>query len=143
MVQMDVQFLAGVAVTVFLALLFFAVVVLWDVALALRSVGDKIDKLEDNLDDDLTEIGHSLDSMSNLSGGGGTQLHLSGGTISGGGPPIAEAPPSGARADRRRPGDEGYRHPQRPPGGNAAGDDPYADRQPDRPGDERVDEAAS
>lgn len=83
MVEVNIQFLAGVAVTVFLALMFFGVVVLWDVALAIRSIGDKIDKLEDNVDDDLTEIGHSLDGMSN-GGGGGTQLHLSGGTISSG-----------------------------------------------------------
>ncbi|MFC6765545.1 AAA family ATPase, partial [Natrinema soli] len=85
MVEANTQLLGGAAVTVFLALLFFGVVVLWDVALALRSVGDKIDKLEDNIDDDLTDIAHHLDGMSNArGGGGGTQLHLSGGTISSG-----------------------------------------------------------
>lgn len=88
MVDASTELLGGAAVTVFLALLFFGVVVLWDVALALRSVGDKIDKLEDNIDDDLTDIAHSLDNMSNAPrGGGGTQLHLSGGTISSGGDP--------------------------------------------------------
>lgn len=85
MVEASTELLGGAAVTVFLALLFFGVVVLWDVALALRSVGDKIDKLEDNIDDDLTDIAHSLDGISNApGGGGGTQLHLSGGTISSG-----------------------------------------------------------
>ncbi|WP_226041373.1 AAA family ATPase [Natrinema sp. DC36] len=85
MVEANTELLGGAAVTVFLALLFFGVVVLWDVALALRSVGDKIDKLEDNIDDDLTDIAHHLDGMSNArGGGGGTQLHLSGGTISSG-----------------------------------------------------------
>ncbi|MFC7231313.1 hypothetical protein ACFQMM_07660 [Saliphagus sp. GCM10025308] len=83
MVEMDVQFLGGVAVTVFLALLFFAVVVLWDLSLALRSVGDKVDKLEDTLDDGLTDVGHNLEGFSHGSGGG-TQLHLSSGTISSG-----------------------------------------------------------
>ncbi len=84
MVEATTELLGGAAVTVFLALLFFGVVVLWDVALALRSVGDKIDKLEDNIDDDLTDTAHSLDGMSNA-GGGGTQLHLNGGgTISSG-----------------------------------------------------------
>ncbi|MFC7213189.1 hypothetical protein ACFQO4_03730 [Saliphagus sp. GCM10025334] len=80
---MDVQFLGGVAVTVFLALLFFAVVVLWDLSLALRSVGDKVDKLEDTLDDGLTDVGHNLEGFSHGSSGG-TQLHLSSGTISSG-----------------------------------------------------------
>ncbi|WP_408958741.1 AAA family ATPase [Natrinema sp. 74] len=90
MVEATTELLGGAAVTVFLALLFFGVVVLWDVALALRSVGDKIDKLEDNIDDDLTDIAHSLDGMSNT-GGGGTQLHLNGGgTISSG--PNASGP---------------------------------------------------
>ena len=84
MVEVDVQFLVGVAVTVYLALLFFGVIVLWDISLALRGVGEKIDKLEDNIDDDLTDIGYALDGMSNGPGGGGTQLHLSGGTISSG-----------------------------------------------------------
>ncbi|WP_440765198.1 AAA family ATPase [Natronorubrum sp. DTA7] len=84
MVELDIQLLVGAAVTVFLALLFFGVVVLWDVALALRSVGDKIDKLEDNIDDDLMNIAHALDGISNGSNNGGTQLHLSGGTISSG-----------------------------------------------------------
>lgn len=84
MVEVDIQFLAGVAVTVFLALIFFAVVVLWDISLALRSVGDKIDKLEDNLDDDLKDIGYGINTLSNTPGGG-TQLHLnSGGSISSG-----------------------------------------------------------
>ncbi|MDF9746506.1 AAA family ATPase [Natrinema salsiterrestre] len=92
MVDASTELLGGAAVTVFLALLFFGVVVLWDVALALRSVGDKIDKLEDNIDDDLTDIAHSLDNMSNAPrGGGGTQLHLSGGTISSGGDPNHQA----------------------------------------------------
>lgn len=91
MVEVDVQLLIGAAVTVFLALMFFGVVVLWDVALALRSVGDKIDKLEDNIDDDLADIGHALDGMSG-GGGGGTQLHLSGGgTISSGPAPGQQA----------------------------------------------------
>ena len=86
MVEVDVQILGGVAVTVFLALLFFGVVVLWDVALALRSVGDKIDKLEDNIDDDLKDIGYALDGISGAHNGG-TQVHLSGGgTISPGSP---------------------------------------------------------
>ncbi|ELY62108.1 hypothetical protein [Natronolimnohabitans innermongolicus] len=86
MVEVDVQLLGGAAVTVFLALLFFGVVVMWDVALALRSVGDKIDKLEDSVDGDLTDINHTLDGISNApgGGGGGTQLHLSSGTISSG-----------------------------------------------------------
>ncbi|MCU4753844.1 hypothetical protein OB919_17965 [Halobacteria archaeon AArc-curdl1] len=92
MVEVDIQFLAGVAVTVFLALIFFAVVVLWDISLALRSVGDKIDKLEDNLDDDLKDIGYGINTLSNAPGGG-TQLHLnSGGTISSGPQPSAEEP---------------------------------------------------
>ena len=84
MVEVDVQFLVGVAVTVYLALLFFGVIVLWDISLALRGVGEKIDKLEDNIDDDLADIGYALDGMSDGPGGGGTQLHLSGGTISSG-----------------------------------------------------------
>ena len=91
MVEVDVQILGGVAVTVFLALIFFGVVVLWDVALALRSVGDKIDKLEDNLDDDLKDIGYALDGMSGAQNGG-TQVHLSGGGTISPGSPHQESP---------------------------------------------------
>ncbi|MCU4971546.1 AAA family ATPase [Halobacteria archaeon AArc-m2/3/4] len=105
MVEVDIQFLAGVAVTVFLALMFFGVVVLWDVALALRSVGDKIDKLEDNVDDDLKDIGYSLDNISNAPGGGGAQFHLSGGTISSeptpNQRPEAETQPRGQRPSQK------------------------------------------
>ncbi|WP_254862865.1 AAA family ATPase [Halovivax gelatinilyticus] len=92
MVEVDVQILAGVAVTIFLALLFFATIVLWDVALALRGVADKVDKLEDTLDDNLTEIHHAIDGTGGP--GGGTQLHLSGGgtTISSGPTPAQTAP---------------------------------------------------
>lgn len=104
MVEVDIQFLAGVAVTVFLALMFFGVVVLWDVALALRSVGDKIDKLEDNVDDDLKDIGYSLDSISNAPGAGGAQFHLSGGTIS------SEPTPNQRPTAETQPEDE---HPSR------------------------------
>ncbi len=139
MVELDIQLLVGAAVTVFLALIFFGVVVLWDVALALRSVGDKIDKLEDNVDDDLMDIAHALDGISNAPGNGGTQLHLSGGTISSGptngqeqGQPTQgqqvqgpqQAPQQAAGETAR----QGYQHPQagqQPPqaGGPAAGDD--------------------
>ena len=70
MVEVDVQILGGLAVTVFLALIFFGVVVLWDVALALGSVGDKIDKLELNIDDDLKDIGYALDGISGAHNGG-------------------------------------------------------------------------
>ncbi|WP_247728672.1 AAA family ATPase [Halovivax limisalsi] len=81
--EVDVQILGGVAVTVLLALLFFATVVLWDISLALRGVGDKIDKLEDTLDDDITDLTHTVDGTA----GGGTQLHLNGGgTTIGSGP---------------------------------------------------------
>ncbi len=83
----SIEFLAGVAITVFLALVFFAVVVLWDIALAIRSVGDKLDRLEDSVDDDLREIGYSLETVSSAQSGG-TQLHLSGGSVSAG----ADAP---------------------------------------------------
>ncbi|MFP9191079.1 hypothetical protein ACLI4Q_05365 [Natrialbaceae archaeon A-CW1-1] len=41
MVEVDIHFLAGVAVTVFLALLFFAVIVLWDISLAPGASGTK------------------------------------------------------------------------------------------------------
>ncbi|MFP9060482.1 hypothetical protein ACLI4R_08105 [Natrialbaceae archaeon A-chndr2] len=100
MVEVDIQFLAGVAVTVFLALLFFAVVVLWDISLALRSVGDKIDKLEDNIDDDLKDIGYGINTLSNAPGGG-TQLHLnSNGTISSGPQPSAEEPRPDTRPEQ-------------------------------------------
>ncbi|WP_137290128.1 AAA family ATPase [Natronorubrum halophilum] len=91
MVEVDAQVLVGAAITVFLALMFFGVVVLWDVALALRSVGDKIDKLEDNVDDDLMDIAYSLDNISNAPGGNGTQLHLNSGSISSG-PATGQAP---------------------------------------------------
>lgn len=83
LMEVDVQILGGVAVTVLLALLFFATVVLWDISLALRGVGDKIDKLEDTLDDDITDLTHTVDGTA----GGGTQLHLNGGgTTIGSGP---------------------------------------------------------
>ncbi|WP_152415771.1 AAA family ATPase [Halovivax asiaticus] len=91
MVAVDAQILGGVAVTVLLALLFFGVVVLWDVALAIRGVADKIDKLEDTVDDDLTEMERAV---SGASGGGGPQVHLSGGgTITSGGSSGAQAGP--------------------------------------------------
>lgn len=137
MVELDVQFLVGVAVTVYLALLFFGVVVLWDVALALRSVGDKIDKLEDNLDDDLTEIGHALDGMS-YGSGGGTQLHLSGGTISSG-------PAQSQAATQQTRGDVTPQAEPQPTGGAQAGHQSPAGESPNRPGagDHRATEAAA
>ncbi|QLK25267.1 AAA family ATPase [Natrinema zhouii] len=117
MVEANTELLGGAAVTVFLALLFFGVVVLWDVALALRSVGDKIDKLEDNIDDDLTDIAHHLDGMSNArGGGGGTQLHLSGGTISSG--PGANQPQQAPQAGPQQGGTQQPTADQAtPPGG--------------------------
>ncbi|WP_121742870.1 AAA family ATPase [Natronorubrum halophilum] len=99
MVEVDAQVLVGAAITVFLALMFFGVVVLWDVALALRSVGDKIDKLEDNVDDDLMDIAYSLDNISNAPGGNGTQLHLNSGSISSG--PATEQAPGEPTQQRR------------------------------------------
>lgn len=42
-----------------------------------------LDRLEDSIDDDLTDIVHSLDGMTNGLGGR-TQLHQSGGTMSSG-----------------------------------------------------------
>ncbi|WP_339103762.1 AAA family ATPase [Haloterrigena salinisoli] len=129
--EVNAELLGGAAVTVFLALLFFGVVVLWDVALALRSVGDKIDKLEDNIDDDLTDIGHSLDNISNgRGGGGGTQLHLSGGTISSGpnpgqgqaqGQPAQSAQRPGTRAAGGGPQPSEPRQTARRPRGGSAG----------------------
>ncbi|WP_440769062.1 AAA family ATPase [Natronorubrum sp. DTA28] len=118
MVELDIQLLVGAAVTVFLALIFFGVVVLWDVALALRSVGDKIDKLEDNIDDDLMNIAHALDGISNGSNNGGTQLHLSGGTISSGtqeqGQPT-QGQPQGPQQAPQQAANETVRQPSQQP----------------------------
>ncbi len=52
--------LAGVAVTILLMLVFLGVVVMWDVALALRDVAEKIDSLEDDVDSDLDTINGTL-----------------------------------------------------------------------------------
>ena len=65
--------------------------------IALRSVGDKIDKLEDNVDDGLSDIVHSLDKVSGAPGGSATQLHLSGGTISSG--PTSGQPQQNAQTE--------------------------------------------
>jgi hypothetical protein len=135
MVEANTELLGGAAVTVFLALLFFGVVVLWDVALALRSVGDKIDKLEDNIDDDLTDIAHHLDGMSNArGGGGGTQLHLSGGTISSGPGPNQpqQAPQAGPQqSPQAGPQQSPQAGPQQAPQAGPQQEQPTADP-PDR-----------
>ncbi|AGB16168.1 hypothetical protein Halru_1561 [Halovivax ruber XH-70] len=130
MVAVDAQILGGVAVTVLLALLFFGVVVLWDVALAIRGVADKLDKLEDTVDDDLTDMERAV---SGAPGGGGPQVHLSGGgTITSGGSPRTQAgphpsprsdsPTGDPATDRRSPHAEGAR--TEPP--DAARTDPSA-----------------
>ncbi len=142
MVQASTELLGGAAVTVFLALLFFGVVVLWDVALALRSVGDKIDKLEDNIDDDLTDIAHSLDGMSNAPGGsGGTQLHLSGGTISSG--PGAAGPQGSQQAQQTPTGQQAAAGAQGATAGepNAAGEADPQPRQGPRQPEQRTEAA--
>jgi hypothetical protein len=72
-VEISAQFLAGVAGTILLMLLFLMVVVLWDIALALRDVAEKIDYLEDDVDSDLATINGTLtriyDRMGTGSGG--------------------------------------------------------------------------
>ncbi|MFC3958263.1 AAA family ATPase [Halovivax cerinus] len=99
MVAVDAQILGGVAVTVLLALLFFGVVVLWDVALALRGVADKVDKLEDTVDDDLTDLERAV---AGSSGAGGPQVHLrGGGTITPGGTHTAPQADSRAQTTER------------------------------------------
>jgi hypothetical protein len=60
MVEVGIQMLAGVAVTILLMLVFLGVVVMWDVALALRDVAEKIDSLEDDVDSDLDTINGTL-----------------------------------------------------------------------------------
>ncbi|MFC4543569.1 hypothetical protein ACFO5R_16705 [Halosolutus amylolyticus] len=119
MVEVDVQLLVGTAVTVFLALMFFGVVVLWDVALALRSVGDKVDKLEDSIDDNLTDIGHSLDGVS--TGGGGTQLHLSGGGTISSAPGATQAQAPQQSQGQAQPQSGPARGQAQPQGSRAAG----------------------
>ena len=61
MIEVDVQALVGIAVIVLLALIFYAVVVLRDVAHEVRDVTNRVAKLENVLDDDLTEIHHTLE----------------------------------------------------------------------------------
>ena len=61
MIEVDVQALVGIAVIILLALIFYAVVVLRDVAHEIRDVTDRVAKLEDALDDDLTEAHHTLE----------------------------------------------------------------------------------
>lgn len=60
MVQVGIEILAGVAVTILLMLVFLGVVVMWDVALALRDVAEKVDSLEDDVDSDLETINGTL-----------------------------------------------------------------------------------
>ncbi|WP_439026301.1 hypothetical protein [Haloarchaeobius sp. DT45] len=70
MVEVTVELLASIAVTVLLMLVFLGVVVAWDIALALRDVAEKIDSLEDDVDEDLGEVDGTLtrihDRMSEL-----------------------------------------------------------------------------
>jgi hypothetical protein len=60
MVEVGIEMLAGVAVTILLMLVFLGVVVMWDVALALRDVAEKVDSLEDDVDSDLDTINGTL-----------------------------------------------------------------------------------
>lgn len=69
-VEISAQFLAGVAGTILLMLLFLMVVVLWDIALALRDVAEKIDYLEDDVDSDLASINGTLTRIYDRMGGG-------------------------------------------------------------------------
>ncbi|WP_267639435.1 hypothetical protein [Haloarchaeobius amylolyticus] len=60
MVEVTVELLASIAVTVLLMLVFLGVVVAWDIALALRDVAEKIDSLEDDVDEDLGKVDGTL-----------------------------------------------------------------------------------
>ncbi|MFC4405774.1 hypothetical protein [Haloarchaeobius iranensis] len=60
MVEVGIEILAGVAVTILLMLVFLGVVVMWDVALALRDVAERVDSLEDDVDSDLETINGTL-----------------------------------------------------------------------------------
>ncbi|WP_435318262.1 hypothetical protein [Haloarchaeobius sp. TZWSO28] len=60
MVEASVELLASIAVTVLLMLVFLGVVVAWDIALALRDVAEKIDSLEDDVDEDLGKVDGTL-----------------------------------------------------------------------------------
>ncbi|WP_435363811.1 hypothetical protein [Haloarchaeobius sp. DYHT-AS-18] len=60
MVEASVELLASIAVTVLLMLIFLGVVVAWDIALALRDVAEKIDSLEDDVDEDLGKVDGTL-----------------------------------------------------------------------------------
>jgi len=128
MVEANTELLGGAAVTVFLAPCFRRRRPLGR-SPALRSVGDKIDKLEDNIDDDLTDIAHHLDGMSNArGGGGGTQLHLSGGTISSG-----PGPNQPQQAPQAGPQQSPQAGPQQAPQAGPQQEQPTADP-PDRAG---------
>ena len=69
-VELSAQFLVGIAGTIFLMLLFLMVVVLWDIALALRDVAEKIDYLEDDVDSDLATINGTLTRIYDRMGSG-------------------------------------------------------------------------
>ncbi|WP_227130710.1 MSCRAMM family adhesin SdrC [Halorubellus salinus] len=95
-VEISVQFLAGVAGTILLMLLFLMVVVLWDIALALRDVAEKIDYLEDDVDSDLASINGTLTRIYDRMGGG-TPTGREG--VSGAGPSAGRESVSGATAN--------------------------------------------
>ncbi|WP_435332631.1 hypothetical protein [Haloarchaeobius sp. TZWWS8] len=69
MVEVSIEVLAGIAVTIFLMLLFLGVVVAWDIALALRDVAERIDSLEDDVDEDLGTIDMTLTRIHDRLGG--------------------------------------------------------------------------
>jgi hypothetical protein len=69
--EVSPEFLVGIAGTILLMLLFLMVVVLWDIALALRDVAEKIDYLEDDVDSDLATINGTLTRIYDRMGGGG------------------------------------------------------------------------
>ena len=101
-VEISVQFLAGVAGTILLVLLFLMVVVLWDIALALRDVAEKIDYLEDDVDSDLASINGTLTRIYDRMGGGTVTGNVQGTDVVGG---SASAAPGNGEPDGVRRGD--------------------------------------
>ncbi|WP_435358230.1 hypothetical protein [Haloarchaeobius sp. DFWS5] len=69
MVEVGIEMLAGIAVTILLMLLFLGVVVAWDIALALRDVAEKVDLLKDEVDEDLGTIDGTLTRVHDRMGG--------------------------------------------------------------------------
>ena len=83
MVEIGPQFLAAIGGTIALMMLFLMVVVLWDIALALRDVAEKIDYLEDDVDSDLATINGTLTRIYDRMGSGSAASSVDAGAQAG------------------------------------------------------------